>query len=123
MLILIAEDGDDARSVLKLLLENDGYEVAEATNGREAVTLAMRAAPALVLMDLSMPVMDGVEAIEHLRQHEATAHVPIIVLSAETGERRQRALSAGCDAYLLKPFDFGKLAGTIARLIDTARAT
>jgi two-component system, cell cycle response regulator DivK len=117
MLILIAEDFDDARQVLKLLLQLKGHHVAEATNGLEAVEFALQQPPDLILMDLNMPVMDGFSAVRGLRSHDAMKSVPIVALSAHSEVAwRDEAIAAGCNEYLPKPIDFDALNETISRL-------
>ena len=116
MLILIAEDLDDAREATKLLLQIKGYDVVEAANGQEAVDIATRYMPDLILMDLNMPVMDGLSAVRYLRGQPATADIPIIAVTAhfEDGAWREQALGAGCDDYLAKPVDFDLLYAAIS---------
>jgi DNA-binding response OmpR family regulator len=88
------------------LLEREHFEVLEATNGRDAVALATRERPDLLLIDLNMPEMDGYEAIKRLRKDLAVATLPIIVLTAEDGPGvEKRVLELGADDYILKPFD------------------
>jgi len=92
--------------LVKLLLERENFEVLEARNGDEAVAVATRERPDLVLLDLNMPVMDGYEAIHHLRHDASLASLPIIVLTAEDGQTvERRVLAMGADDYMLKPFD------------------
>jgi len=122
MLILIAEDSDDAREALKILLQGEGYRVLEARNGSEAVALALCRVPALIVMDINMPLMDGVTAIKELRKHDATVRVPIVALSALADRWQDKAFAAGCDEYVVKPCDFQELAAIIERLITTGRS-
>lgn len=116
MIILVAEDFDDTRLMMKLLLEMRGHRVVEAANGQEAVEIATRERPDLILMDLNMPVLDGIAATRLLRDRPETAGVPIVAVTAHCGdpEWRDRALEAGCVACVGKPVDFEKL----ERLID-----
>ena len=102
--IVIAEDNADSRDALQALLDAHGYEVRVATDGREAVQRAHEARPDLVLMDIMMPGMDGLEATRVLRGEEAFDRVPIVALTAMEGGR-ERALEAGCDDYINKPID------------------
>ena len=108
MTILVAEDSDDIRLVLRLMLEHKGHRVAEATNGREAVEAATRAHPDLILMDLNMPVMDGIAATCYLRGQPETSEVPIIAVTAHCADPswRTRAMAAGCVQCIGKPVDF-----------------
>jgi len=101
-----ANDEPITRMLVKVLLERDRYDVLEATNGQQAVEIAMRERPSLVLIDLNMPVMDGYEAIGSLRREFAMNALPIIVLTAEDGDSvERRVLELGADDYLIKPFE------------------
>ena len=102
--ILVAEDHLDSRDALRTLLEAFGYSVVEAGNGRQAVELALDLHPALILMDVMMPEMDGLSAARELREHAETREVPIVALTALEGVR-EKVLSAGCDDYVTKPID------------------
>jgi CheY-like chemotaxis protein len=102
--ILVAEDHVDSRDALHALLEAHGYEVVIATDGREAVALAESDAPDIILMDVMMPVMDGLAATRQLRSQARFDRVPILALTAMEGGR-QRALEEGCDDYVTKPID------------------
>jgi type IV pilus assembly protein PilB len=104
--ILVTDDEPITRMLVKLLLERDRFEVLEATNGRQAVEIAMRERPDLVLIDLNMPEMDGYEAIGRLRRDFTLATVPIVVLTSEEGPGvEKRVLELGADDYIIKPFD------------------
>ena len=104
--VLVTDDEPITRMLVKLLLERDHYEVLEATNGKDAVELATRERPDLLLIDLNMPEMDGYEAIARLRKDLALATLPIIVLTAEDGPGvEKRVLELGADDYIIKPFD------------------
>lgn len=103
--ILVAEDEEDIRELIRLTLEYDGYQAAGAKNGVEAVELAQRDRFDLILLDVRMPRMGGLEACRALRQLEATRTVPIIFISAKgQGADVQAGLTAGGTRYLLKPF-------------------
>ncbi len=105
-LVLIADDEPITRMLIKRLLERENFEVLEAQNGDEAVALVTRAHPDLVLLDLNMPVMDGYEAIHHLRHDPSLAGLPIIVLTADDGQTvERRVLTMGADDYMIKPFE------------------
>jgi CheY-like chemotaxis protein len=92
-------------------LETYGFDVAEATNGLEGVETAIRVHPAVVLMDVAMPKLDGLEATRRLRRHPHTAAVPIVILSAYASRQdRERALAAGADEFLSKPCDLDVVA-------------
>jgi CheY-like chemotaxis protein len=118
MRILLVDDEPDVRSTMKLLLELDGHHVDIAANGREAVQTATMQVPDVIVMDLNMPVMDGVSAARILRQHPVTQGVTIIALSAflSQGDWRERALSAGCGYCLAKPVDWPHLRSLLSRL-------
>jgi CheY-like chemotaxis protein len=103
--ILIADDFDDNRELLRLMLETEGYAIREARNGREALDAARSQPPALALIDLSMPTLDGWGLLRELRADERTRAVPCVAVTAfAADEDRQRALAAGFDAYISKPF-------------------
>jgi len=116
--ILIAEDQNDNLVLVSLWLQNLGYHVLTAVNGETAVELAKMAKPDLILMDISMPLMDGLEATRYIRQTPEISDLPIIFLTAfDTKEFRQRAGDAGGDGYLTKPFDFDRLSKLILNLL------
>lgn len=121
--ILVAEDNTDSRGALRALLEAYGFEVLEAKNGEEAVRLAQEARPDLVLMDIMMPEMDGLEATKRLRAIPEVESIPILALTAMAGSKNP-ALDAGCDDYLTKPVDIPVFLRTIrAWLSGDARRT
>jgi CheY-like chemotaxis protein len=104
--IMVVEDSTDIRVLLKMVLEVKGYRVLEAENGQQAVETALKERPELILMDLSMPVMDGWEATRQLRNYECLRDVPVIGLSAHcNGEKRELALRSGCNDCIMKPLD------------------
>lgn len=119
MIILIAEDFDDTRQMMKLLLELRGHRVVEAANGQQAVELAMRERPDLILMDLNMPVLDGITATMRLRERPETVGVPVVAVTAHCGDTawRERALAAGCVECVEKPVDFDRLERLLNRLL------
>jgi CheY-like chemotaxis protein len=103
-LVLIAEDFEDARELYRDYLEFSGYRVETATNGREAIDRAVELKPDVVLMDASMPVLDGWQATRELKRHPATKHIPVIALTAHAfDDARQEAKAAGCDGFVTKP--------------------
>jgi CheY-like chemotaxis protein len=118
MHILLVDDEPDVRSTMKMLLESEGHRVDVAANGREAVQSATTHVPDVVVMDLNMPVMDGVSAARMLSQHPVTQRIPIIALSAylSQGDWRERALTAGCRYCLAKPVDWPYLQALLAGL-------
>ena len=104
--VLVTDDEPITRMLVKVLLERDRYDVLEAANGQEALDIALRECPSLVLIDLNMPVMDGYEAIRALRREFTMSALPIIVLTVEDGDSVQRrVLELGADDYLIKPFE------------------
>jgi len=116
--VLVAEDSDDLRALMKTVLQMKGYRVTEAADGRQAVESALLEHPDLILMDLSMPVMDGWEATRQLRRYELTREVPIVAVSAHCREeQRELAISAGCDECIPKPVDYEALDRMLARLL------
>ena len=119
MRILVADDFEDTRDVMKLLLEMLGNEVFQANDGREAVEVASRSDPDLILMDLDMPVMDGIAATKALRLLGRTRHVPIVAMSAHcaNGDWDERALAAGCNECLPKPLDFDSLGSVLSHYV------
>jgi two-component system, cell cycle response regulator DivK len=103
--ILIADDYDDNRELLRLMLETEGYSIREARDGREALEAARAEHPALALIDLSMPALDGWDLLHELRADERTRAIPCVAVTAfASTQDRQRALEAGFDAYISKPF-------------------
>jgi CheY-like chemotaxis protein len=117
--ILLVEDTEDNRVMMRRLLEMSGYTVTEAVNGMEAVAQAEREAPEVILMDLSLPLVDGLAATRKIRQMPSLKGVPIIAVSAhDTMDFHAEALAAGCDAYITKPIDYGELEGLIESLLD-----
>jgi CheY-like chemotaxis protein len=110
MTVMVVDDNEDLREMLRYMVERLGYRVVEAENGRVAVELVRHRCPDLILMDLSMPVMDGLAATRLLRQTEEVRHVPIVAISANRRELSQdEALAAGCNEYLTKPVNFHQL--------------
>ena len=119
--IMVAEDFDDTRTLLRRMLQMNGYRVVEASNGLEAVNLARRGCPDLILMDLNMPVMDGLEATERIREFRGVCKdVVILAITAyDTYGMKEAALETGCDGYITKPLDFDRLDTILNRLLPT----
>ena len=116
--VLLVEDTEDNRFMMRRLLEMSGYEVVEATNGEEAVRLAQSEHPQLILMDLSLPVIDGLAATRAIRKLDGFGEVPIVAVSAHaTSDFQAEALAAGCNSYITKPIDFSELEALLARLL------
>lgn len=118
--VLLVEDTEDNRLMMRRLLEMSGYRVSEAVNGVEAVIAAERETPDVILMDLSLPLVDGLAATRRIRKLPDLTGVPIIAVSAhDTADFHAEALAAGCDAYITKPIDYTELENLISYL--TAR--
>lgn len=112
--ILIVEDNEMNRDMLSRRLTRHGYEIVMAVDGNEGVAMAASAAPDLILMDMSLPGIDGWEATRMIRSNEQTRSIPIIALTAHAMDGdRERALAAGCDDYDTKPVDLKRLLGKI----------
>ena len=115
--ILVAEDNEDNRFIMKILLEMRGYKVVTAANGHEAIANAEHERPDLILMDLRMPLLNGLAATRQLRQHADARlrQIPVIALSAyDPAQHRAVAIAAGCNDYVTKPIDYDGL----EKLID-----
>lgn len=116
MRVLLVEDTDDSRELFRVMLERFGHEVIEATNGKEGIQAAISHKPDLVLMDLSMPEVDGFEATATLRSISSFTGLPIIAITAHSQSQwRDRALRAGCNDYLLKPISPEDLSSTLQK--------
>ena len=117
--VLLVEDTEDNRFMMRRLLEMTGYRVVEAMNGEEAVKLARAEMPQLILMDLSLPVIDGLAATRLIRKLPEFETTPIIAVSAhDTSDFQSEAIQAGCNRYITKPIDFNELEELIAELLD-----
>jgi len=119
--ILLVEDNEINRDMLSRRLERRGYQVAIAVDGEQGVSMAGLEAPDVILMDMSLPVLDGWEAARRLKQTPATRSIPIIALTAHAmvGDR-EKAIEAGCDDYDTKPVDFQRLLGKIEDILAKA---
>src|SRR5687768_9707956 len=116
--ILLVEDNEMNRDMLSRRLERKGYQVVLAVDGQEGVEKAASEAPDVVLMDMSLPVLDGWEATRRLKAAPATAHLPVIALTAHAmSSDRSKALEAGCDEYETKPIDLPRLLAKIEALL------
>jgi CheY-like chemotaxis protein len=117
--VLLVEDTEDNRFMMRRLLEMTGYRVVEAMNGEEAVQLAKTESPNVILMDLSLPVIDGLAATRLIRKLPELETTPIIAVSAhDTDDFQSEALQAGCNTYVTKPIDFNELEQLIAKLLN-----
>ena len=116
--VLIVEDSEDARYFMRLELEQLGYRVVEAENGEKAVEVAERERPDIILMDLSLPVMDGIAATEKIRSRDGFKTVPVIAVTAhQETDFRAGAKASGFDAYVTKPIDMPWLSELIEGLL------
>ena len=122
MKILYVEDNDDNVYVVRQRLTRAGFTVLVAADGAHGIALATAEQPDLILMDLSLPILDGWEATRRLKEATRTKHIPIIALSAHamTGDR-EKALAAGCDDYDTKPIDFERLRAKIDAFLSQPR--
>ncbi len=115
--VLVVDDDPAILEICSDLLQTEGYEVSVATNGQQAVDLAQHEAPNVVLMDIMMPVMDGIEACRRLKADQHTADIPVVLMSARTNLTRQSQDLVNADALVAKPFDIDYLLHTIAELV------
>lgn len=116
--VLLVEDNEMNRDMLSRRLQKKGYEVVTAVDGVEGVALAASEAPALILMDMSLPVVDGWEATRQLKASPATRSIPIIALTAHAmAGDREKALEAGCDDFDTKPVELARLLEKIEALL------
>jgi CheY-like chemotaxis protein len=107
--VLVVEDHEDIRKMMKILLELYGYDVLEAQDGLEAVENVKQYHPDLILMDLAMPVMDGIMAARAIRKDSEFDDVPILAVTGYGKEYAQKAIDSGCDEVLQKPLNFSRL--------------
>ncbi len=116
--ILLVEDFDDTRLMMKMWLMKNGYRVVEAKTGEEAISVAQRELPDLIIMDMMMPGMNGLDATQRIREYQALRRTPIVAVSAYgANEYRSLAIDAGCNEYVPTPFDPEVLADLIKSLI------
>lgn len=116
--VLLVEDDEDTRYMMQLEMERRGYRVIEADDGEQAVVLAQQECPDIILMDLSLPRMDGLEATRQIRELDGLRTVPIVAVTAhQETDFRQGAKDSGFDAYVTKPIDFDWLSELIVGLL------
>ena len=120
--VLLVEDNEMNRDMLSRRLVRRGFEVVFAVNGKQGVDLARSEKPDIILMDMSLPIMDGWEATRCVKSDDATRRVPVIGLTAHamSGDR-EKAIEAGCDDYDTKPVELDRLIGKIERLLGAAK--
>ena len=116
--ILIADDYEDNRELLRLLLAAERYTILEASNGRDCLKLARESRPDLILVDLSMPGLDGWAVFQALQADAGTSTIPCVAVTAYADSDRQRALNRGFRAYLTKPFRTAELLETVRKLLQ-----
>jgi len=119
MKILLVEDNEMNRDMLSRRLNKKGYQVVVATDGVQGVNMAQTELPDIILMDMSLPELDGWQATQQIKQMDVTKHIPVIALTAHamTGDR-EKAISAGCDDYDTKPIELPRLLQKIQSLIN-----
>jgi two-component system cell cycle response regulator DivK len=121
--ILLVEDNEMNRDMLSRRLVRNGHEVVIAIDGQQGVDMAMSQLPDLILMDMSLPVIDGWEATRQIRANDATRKIPVIALTAHAmAGDREKAMEAGCDDYDTKPVEISRLLGKITALLATKAA-
>ena len=122
--VLVVDDSHDNLVLVSLALQDKGYRVVTASNGEEAVASAKIAGPDLILMDIAMPQLDGLEATRRIREQEGNERIPVIALTAfDTDGFRKAAHDAGFSGYLTKPIDFDRLFNLIRMLLPERRET
>lgn len=121
-LVLLAEDFEDARELYRDYLQFSGFDVETANNGREAITRAVELQPDLILMDASMPVLDGWQATRELKANPVTRHIPILALTAHAfDDARREARAVGCDGFVTKPCLPDDLVTRVRAALDNGR--
>jgi len=121
-LILIVEDNDKNRKLVRDVLTFKGYEVIETETGEQGVRLAQERRPSLVLMDIRLPGIDGVEALRRLRAEETTRWIPVMAMTASVmSEDRQKIMAAGFDGYQSKPINVNDFVAAVAQVLDRRR--
>lgn len=117
--ILVVEDNEMNRDMLSRRLQRKGYEVVLASNGAEGVEIALSERPDLILMDMSLPVLDGWQATRQIKTNPETQTIPIVALTAHAlAGDREKSIQAGCDEYETKPVDFPRLIGKIKSFLE-----
>ena len=121
--ILIVDDEEIVRRVLRGLLKKEGYEVIEAEDGEAGVELAKKEDPDVILMDLTMPVMGGLQACRLLKKDEKTKNIPVLVITALGGENKTEAINAGIDDFVSKPFDAEEISIRVKSMLKIKKLT
>lgn len=121
-LVLLAEDFEDARELYRDYLQFSGFDVETANNGRDAIARALELQPDLILMDASMPVLDGWQATRELKANPATMHIPVLALTAHAfDDARREARAVGCDGFVTKPCLPDDLVVKVRAALDNGR--
>jgi CheY-like chemotaxis protein len=121
-LILVVEDNEKSRKLVRDVLTFKGYEVIDAETGEEAVRLAQKRRPSLILMDIRLPGIDGIEALGQLRAEPATREIPVLAMTASVmTEDRQKVMDAGFDAFQSKPIKVKDFVTAVAQLLERRR--
>jgi two-component system, cell cycle response regulator DivK len=121
--VLLVEDNEDNLLIYSTILRHSGFTVLEARDGQAGIDTAKRDLPGLILMDVSIPLIDGLEATRRLKQDDATKHIPIIALTAHAlASDQQKAIEAGCDAYISKPAEPRIVLAAVKRYLGEAEA-
>ncbi|MGO9308394.1 MAG: response regulator [Spirochaetia bacterium] len=120
--VLVVEDDPTVMSLIVILLEREGYGVIQAVSAEDGIRLAAEQAPNLILMDVALPGMDGLEATRLLKSKDATSRIPVIALTAQAmKEDAERAARAGCDGFIVKPISLRPFIGEVARFLGGER--
>lgn len=116
--VLYIEDNLDNLILVKRVLEIEGYEVLEAKTGQEGLTKALESRPDIVITDINLPDIDGYEVTDALKKNQATAHIPVIAMTANVMKKdREHVIEAGCDGYISKPIDVDDLPGQVEHFL------
>lgn len=116
---MVVDDDDDLRTMVEGFLRRAGYVVVGAASGQDAHSLALKTMPALIILDIGMPGMDGLTTLWKMREHDELATVPVIILTAyESYDLRSEAASVGCHTYLTKPFEPVELKALVSQLLS-----
>jgi len=117
--LLVVEDDPTIMSLIVILLEREGYGVIQASSAEEGISLAAEQKPNLILMDVALPGMDGLEATRLLKSREATSRIPVVALTAQAMKQdAERASLAGCDGFIVKPISTRDFLGAVARFLS-----
>jgi two-component system cell cycle response regulator DivK len=122
--LLVVEDDPIIMNLIVILLEREGYAVVQASTAEEGIVLAVEQSPSLILMDVALPGMDGLEATRILKERDDTARIPIVALTAQVMKQdAERARRAGCDGFIMKPLSTREFLGDVARFLGGGTRT